>query len=196
MQQDTNEQATQLSSNPFIAQKQQREAKYSQWGLGEFESIMDRCAIMNKAEQRIFDENITEDTEKQKVYDEVKAQYREYLEYLRKSSETKKPHYETTTFQEMYDLLEGKATSDEATEPFTGDITQHPDYIKGYQAYFKSQKEQQERHKRPYSQGWMAASQEALRNEALAIEAKSEQSETLLPSDLWKIMLSSGSKTR
>lgn len=186
MQQDTNEQATQLSSNPFIAQRQQRYAKLSQWGLDEFESIMDRRAITNKAEQRIFDENITEDTEKQKVYDEVKAQYREYLEYLRKSSETKETRYETMTFQEMYDRIkikEHKATSDEATEPFTGDITQHSEYIKGYNAYFKYQKEQQERRERPYDQGWMAAAQEALRNEALAIEAASEQSETSLPSD-------------
>jgi hypothetical protein len=73
MAQDNNDQPMQFSSNPFIAQQQQRETELNQWGLDEFESRWDRRMIMMEAESRIHRENIIDDAEKGKVYEEVKA---------------------------------------------------------------------------------------------------------------------------
>lgn len=182
MQQHNNEQAIQPSSNPFIAQRQQRRAKYNQWGLDEFENILDRQAIRSEAEQRIFQEDITEDAEKCKIYEEVKAQYREYLAYLKTQHQAEYDN-EAKTFQEMYEALKCVKRNETAV-PFTGDITQHPEYIKGYRAYFEYQRKQEEQHKTPYRQGFSAACQEALRrNEKAAIESEIKQSETTLPDD-------------
>ena len=188
MQQNTNGQATQPSSNPFIVQRQQRRAKYSEWGLDEFENIMDRQTIRSEAEQRIFNENITDDAEKHKIYEEVKAQYREYLAYL-KTQHQAENNKELKAFQERLDAIKLKAeklnnTSDETPVPFTGDITEHPEYVRGYQAYFEYQRKQEEQQETPYRQGFSDACQEALRrNEKAAIEDEAKQNETTLPDD-------------
>lgn len=213
MIQDNNDQPMQLSSNPFIAQQQQREAELNQWGLDEFDDHWDRRMIIMEAEPRIHRENIIDKAEKRKVYEEVKAQYKEYLAYQANKK---------TVFQEMRQLLgieQGKredqdtssklAKNDESNKKqqskdltispenafaekmaskedngTTEDITQNPEYIKGYQRCLEYEKEQEERNKTPYIKGWNAASEEIMRNKALAIEAELEQSEILLSSDL------------
>ena len=45
----------------------------------------------------------------------------------------------------------------DTTESSIEDITQDPEYIKGYERCLQSEKEQQERNKTPYHQGWQAA---------------------------------------
>lgn len=54
------------------------------------------------------------------------------------------------------------------------DITQDPEYIRGYNAYLEHNKKLEERRKTPYMQGFLAASKELLHRDALAIEAEME----------------------
>lgn len=150
MQQDNNEQTTQLSSNHFIAQKQQREARYSQWGLDEFDNLLDRQSIRSEAEQRIYNENITDDAEKHKVYEEVKAQYREYLAYNKA---------QRTTIERTKKTIE----DDDA------------EFQRGYNACIKSIRQQEERRKSKYHEGWQAAWKEANDRDVLNIRAEVEQ---------------------
>jgi hypothetical protein len=96
MLQDNNDQPMQLLSNPFIAQQQQREAELNQWGLDEFDNPWDRQRIMMEAESHIHRKNIIDKAEKRKAYEEIKAQYKEYLTYQANKK---------TVFQEMRKLL-------------------------------------------------------------------------------------------
>lgn len=149
MQQDNIEQAMQLSSNPFIAQKQRREARYNQWGLDEFENILDRQSIRSEAEQRIYNENITDDAEKRRVYDEVKAQYREYLAYNK---------VQRTTSERTKKTIE----DDDA------------EFQRGYDACLRFFKLQEEQQKTKYQQGWNAAWEKSYDRDILNIRAEIE----------------------
>jgi len=86
MSQENNEQ-TRFSSNPFIARQQQHDIEWNQWGLDEFDSFLDKSEVINEAEQRIHKKGIIDDNEKQRIYDEVKVQYKEYLTYKEQRKE-------------------------------------------------------------------------------------------------------------
>lgn len=71
--------------NPFIAYHQQQEADLEKYGLSDIDP--EYAAIIKlEANMRIRDEKIIDETEKIKVYTEVKQQYLEYLEYRKESS--------------------------------------------------------------------------------------------------------------
>lgn len=52
------------------------------------------------------------------------------------------------------------------------DITQDPEYIRGYENCVKYNKKMEEKSKTPYMQGFLATSKELAQKEALAIEAE------------------------
>ena len=54
------------------------------------------------------------------------------------------------------------------------DITQDPEYIRGYENCVKYNKKMEEKSKTPYMQGFLAASKKMAQREALAIEAEME----------------------
>lgn len=112
------------SNNPFIVDDQLHEAKYSQWGLGEFNGIA-RSTIRLKAEERITEENITDNIGKQKIYDELKSQYREYIRYREGKPFSATPPKEESKGEQI----------------FTDDITQNPEYIKGYERGMRAWRE-------------------------------------------------------
>lgn len=157
-----------LSSNPFIARSQQYDAKFSQYGLDEFDDVFARSRIKSEAEQRIRDENIIDDDEKHRIYDEIKKQYREYLSYIRAQIKTQ---------SEPGDKTEQSIEEDDDAE-----------FRRGYDACIASLREQEERHKTKYHQGWQAAWKEQHDRDVLKIRAEVEQqlgqSETSPDSDL------------
>lgn len=142
------------SSNPFIARIQQYDAKLSQYGLDEFDNPFARYSIKDQAERRINNENITEDAEKQKVYDEIKAQYREYLAYISANN---------TAQSATIDKTKNAVEDDDA------------EFQRGYNACIKSIRQQEERRKSKYHEGWQAAWKEANDRDVLNIRAEVEQ---------------------
>jgi hypothetical protein len=54
------------------------------------------------------------------------------------------------------------------------DITQDPEYIRGYEKYIQQNKKFEEKSKTPYMQGFLAASKDLAQKEALAIDAELE----------------------
>jgi hypothetical protein len=193
MTKNNNDQPTQFSSNPFIASDQQSELELNRWGLDEFEDLWDRREVMMRARSRMSEmriasiqkgeELVITEAEEQKIYDEVKAQYKEYLAYraikkelINKKTEKKinKPNDREMSFQEMRELLgiekRKEADGNEATESFAGDITEHPEYVKGYEKRMQNEKEWEERNKSPYIQGFIAASKDLAHRDTLAIE--------------------------
>jgi hypothetical protein len=52
------------------------------------------------------------------------------------------------------------------------DITQDPEYIRGYEKYLQQSKKMEEKSKTPYMQGFLAASKDLAHQEALAMEAE------------------------
>lgn len=142
------------SSNPFIARIQQYDAKLSQYGLDEFDNPFARYSIKDQAERRINNENITEDAERQKVYDEIKAQYREYLAYISANNTTQSATIDKTK----------NAVEDDDTE-----------FQRGYNACIESMRQQEERRKSKYHEGWQAAWKEANDRDVLNIRAEVEQ---------------------
>lgn len=155
------------SSNPFIARIQQYDAKLSQYGLDEFDNPFARYSIKDQAERRINNENITEDTDKQKVYDEIKAQYREYLAYISANN---------TTQIATIDKTKNAVEDDDA------------EFQRGYTACIESMRQQEERRKSKYHEGWQAAWKAScnidVTKEEAALEQRLEQSETSLISNL------------
>ncbi|HEY4036489.1 MAG TPA: DnaA N-terminal domain-containing protein [Ktedonobacteraceae bacterium] len=70
-------------------------------------------------------------------------------------------------------LIENNGTPSSTIE----DITQDPEYIRGYQRCIEYEKKEEERRKSPYLQGWRAAYEEVIRGRASAIETELEQQE-------------------
>jgi hypothetical protein len=66
------------------------------------------------------------------------------------------------------------------------DITQDPEYIKGYECCYQNEKEQEERSKNPYHQGWMAAWQEICHQRTMKIEAQLVEADFDFPEDAIK----------
>jgi hypothetical protein len=54
------------------------------------------------------------------------------------------------------------------------DITQDPEYIRGYEKYVQQDEKMKEKSKTPYMQGFLAASKDLAQKEALAIDAELE----------------------
>jgi hypothetical protein len=81
MTNEHNEQAK-TSVNPFMAKYQRRKFEAIQLAFETF-FIPGRDAMREEARDRILHERITDEAGKIKVYDEVKAQFKEYEEYLR-----------------------------------------------------------------------------------------------------------------
>ena len=78
------EQNNEQSTNPFIQWTQQLDAEMAQLGLDDLDNRFAQSQVQEEAERRIRKENITDESEKLKIYQEVKAQYKEYEGYLRK----------------------------------------------------------------------------------------------------------------
>lgn len=71
--------------NHFIKRDRERDEEYKRYGIDTI-SAMDRAHIICEAAKRILDENITNEDEKRKVYQDVKQLYFEYKQ--QKGSET------------------------------------------------------------------------------------------------------------
>lgn len=63
--------------NPFAKRDRERDERNKQYGLDDLKGI-DRLQVDQEARKRIFDNKITDEDEKRKVYTEVKQLYLEY----------------------------------------------------------------------------------------------------------------------
>jgi hypothetical protein len=141
-----------MSESNIFAEKDRERAEYAaKWGLADLPTI-DRIGIDAEARRIITGGNITDDTEKRKVYDDVKRQYLEHHKATKAKSEI---------------ICEPK---DEKGKP--KDDT--AEFERGYKAFWRRMEEMDEFEASPYYQGNKAAEQEYLASKAtkqVAIES-------------------------
>lgn len=141
------------TENPFIKQNREREEEYARWGLDDLDHA-DRLLVQVEARDRIRRENIIDDAEKRRIYDEVKAQYKEYETFKeRKRSINVQPSLDSEISQEDKDAAE---------------------YQRGYQRAYESQREREEFRKSAYRRGYKAAEEEIEVSHAKARELAAE----------------------
>ena len=119
-------------SNIFAKQDRQWAEQAERWGLTDLSEAA-QVHVDSVACSIISEKRITDDGEKQKIYDDVKRQYLEHIDARVSSSRT---------------LYESK---DDAVE-----------FKKGYQAFWRHKRELEEFNASQYNQGYEAAKQECL----------------------------------
>jgi hypothetical protein len=127
-------------SNIFAEQERKRAENVELWGLADVPEAW-RSLVELHASRIISKQNITDDEEKQKVYDDVKKQCLEHYVVNKVSDETTKASSSKTTSE----------PEDTATE-----------FEKGYEAFWKDQERVEKFRASPYRQGYEAAEQEWL----------------------------------
>src|SRR5689334_7235212 len=118
------------SENIFVQRHQSIEEHYIKWGLGDLDSSA-QVNIRMEADNIIRRNRVTDDTEKQKVYDDVKEQYFAY-------EASKQVERDNDT----------KDTKQHKEAPI--EIDENEEYQRGYNACIAYEKEQEERSQAPY----------------------------------------------
>lgn len=100
-----------MSENIFKKSDQEHDARMTKWGLQDLDSTA-QMTISLKAKQCIYDEKITDETEKLQVYKDVKQQYLEYAEEKSKEHEERRKREDrerqekmAKEFPRMYQVL-------------------------------------------------------------------------------------------
>ena len=127
-------------SNIFAEQERKRAENAERWGLTDVPEAW-RSLVELHASRIISKRDITDDDEKQKVYDDVKKQCLEHYIVNKANDETTK-----ASSNEM-----AREPEDTATE-----------FEKGYEAFWKDQERVEKFRASPYRQGYEAAEQEWL----------------------------------
>ena|SRR2546427_607776 len=129
--------------NPFVMSQQQSQAKREKIGLGHI-TAMAAFVVEQEANKRIRDNNVTDETEKQQVFQEVIKLYEEAY-----------GHYATYGFSSLVVETPKKKEEDPEAE-----------FKLGYERCIAFNKEQDEKDISPFRRGWRAAREEVQRQEA------------------------------
>ena len=142
-------------SNIFAEQDRERAERFERWGLADLPES-DRFIVEMQALRIISMRKIDNDEEKQKIYSDVKEQYKAYQ--ASKHSEIVEPKIEPIS------TLEDPETA----------------YRRGYERCLQYHKEEEMKSDTPFRKGWRAASEELRLKHIAEIETTTEETDAQL----------------